>query len=85
MNWTDFLLGAVTVVIGYVFLSIGLEHEDTLDEPDISENNIVVTNLSNKFFQLSCQTCRKIKNHREIAPRVFECSKCKRRTNLNVG
>jgi hypothetical protein len=85
MNWTDFILGGMTVLLVGVFVSIGMEEREEPEEQPETSNNVIVSDFSRKLHQLSCQTCRKIKNHREIEPRVFECTKCKRRTNLNVG
>jgi hypothetical protein len=85
MSWHDFILGGMTVILAYVFYSIGKEGEELEGEIFEPPTGLVVNGVSKHLHQLSCQTCRKIKNHREIEPRVFECTKCKRRTNLKVS
>jgi ribosomal protein L37AE/L43A len=69
----NFCLGAMSVLLAYAFFSPGYEEEIE------DEHELVVSGLSNKLRELSCQTCRKLKNHREIEPGVFECVKCHRR------
>jgi hypothetical protein len=70
----NFCIGAMSVLLAYAFFSPS-------DEEELEEGNeLIVNGLSNKLIPMSCQTCRKIKNHREVEPNVFECVKCHRRT-----
>jgi uncharacterized paraquat-inducible protein A len=67
----NFALGVMSVLLAYAFFSTSEEEEE--------ETELVVNGLSTKLRELSCQTCRKLKNHREVEPGVFECVKCHRR------
>jgi hypothetical protein len=71
----NFVLGGMTVIFAYVFYSMGMEDEEEILEPEL-----VVNGLSNKLIVMSCQGCRKLKNHREVEPGVFACVKCHRPT-----
>lgn len=35
-----------------------------------------------RHVELSCQTCRKLKRHREVEPNLFVCTKCRRHIDL---
>jgi acetyl-CoA carboxylase beta subunit len=77
----NYILGILTVVIAYAFYDAGREEEVDTEE----ESNLVVNDFSRKLYQMSCQTCRKIKNHREVEAKVYECTRCKRRTDLTAS
>lgn len=85
MDLTSLVIGGMAVIIAQVFYSIGREDilEVEIIEPESGE--LVVTEGSRKTFDLLCANCRKFKRHREVEPRVFECTKCNRRTNLRVS
>jgi uncharacterized paraquat-inducible protein A len=80
MNWTDFILGGVSVMFAFALFTA--RGRDELEEEFEEEVHETVAINGRRFYQISCQTCRKIKNHREIQPRVYECTRCKRRTDL---
>lgn len=71
MSWISFATGCVTVLLAYAMFS-----QQHLEEEEETE---LVINGSGKLREFSCQTCRKLKNHREVEPGVFECVKCHRR------
>jgi hypothetical protein len=80
MSWVSFITGGLSVILAYAFFSAGDDEEVEILEPG---NGLVVNGVSKRFFQISCQTCRKLKNHREIEPNVYECTRCKRVTDLS--
>jgi hypothetical protein len=84
MSWISFITGGMTVIMAYAFISIGSEEEETDMEIIESEEGLVVTGVSNRLFSMLCPTCRKQKKFREIAPRVFECTRCKRTADLRI-
>lgn len=81
MNWVSFFSGIFTVLITYALFSRVME-----DEPEEvfmdKESGIVVNHLSGRYVTLSCQTCRKLKKHREVETNLFQCTKCKRHVDL---
>jgi uncharacterized paraquat-inducible protein A len=80
MSMVSFICGGITVMLSYAFYCMGMESEE-IEETD---EELMVNEYSRRLHQMSCQTCRKIKNHREVEQRVFECTRCHRRTNLNA-
>lgn len=87
MNWGDFLMGAMTVVIAYAFLSMGLETEDGFEEaaPTQEQENVVVNDFTRKRVVLYCEDCRKKQNHKVVQPNLYKCNKCQRATDLRVS
>jgi hypothetical protein len=85
INWTDFIIGGVSAMFLFaLFTADNDREEEEFDQGNTNNtNNVVVTDFSRKLHQISCQTCRKMKNHREVAPRIFECTRCHRRTDLS--
>jgi acetyl-CoA carboxylase beta subunit len=45
----------------------------------------VIHDHSGRKVVLSCQSCRKLKNHIEIEPNLFQCVKCKRQVDIRVS
>jgi acetyl-CoA carboxylase beta subunit len=86
MNWVSFITGGMTVLIAYaLFTSHDDEKVDVNAEPDEGETNLVVNDFSGRHVTLSCQTCRKLKKHKEVQPGLFQCTKCKRHVDLRAS
>lgn len=84
MNWVDFIIGAISGVGAFIFITNERINSDQEQEP-IEQDGITVNTYSSKRFEMSCQTCRKLKWHVEIEPRIFECMKCKRQVDLRAS
>lgn len=86
MNWQDFIMGGISVILAYALLASGQGEEvSELVPEEGSVNNIFVNDFSSRHVILSCQTCRKQKRHKEIEPNLFQCTKCKRHVDLRVS
>lgn len=85
MNWTDFTMGAFSVIIVYVFFSIGMESESPTEAVEVVEPAEDGEYQISRHVKLYCQQCRKVKSHKEVEPRLFQCSRCKRQTDIRVG
>ncbi|PGY11065.1 hypothetical protein [Bacillus sp. AFS031507] len=81
MNWVSFFSGITTVFITYALFSRVLEDEQEEIQVD-KESGVVVNDLYGRYVTLSCQTCRKLKKHREVETNLFQCTKCKRHVDL---
>jgi acetyl-CoA carboxylase beta subunit len=81
MNWVSFSMGIITVLLTYAFFSSALEEEQEEIAAD-KEAGVVVNDLSGRYVTLSCQTCRKLKKHREVETNLYQCTKCKRHVDL---
>lgn len=47
-----------------------------------NESNFVVNGPAGRYVTLSCQTCRKLKRHKEIETDLYQCVTCKRQVDL---
>ncbi|MEH7012439.1 hypothetical protein V7087_16765 [Neobacillus niacini] len=86
MQWQDFIVGVVSTLFAYALFSSGQDEEEIEMDPELYDN-VVVNDFTQRgrLFRDYCESCRKQKQHREIGPRVFECTKCKRIRNLNAS
>jgi hypothetical protein len=83
MNWISFFTGGMTVILAFALFTGGQEDDMEVEIIDpVSEGDLVVNGLSGRQVTLSCQTCRKLKRHKEIQPNLFQCIKCKRHVDL---
>lgn len=64
----ELIIAGITILFTYALFS-----EENIVE---AEDSTIVSNL------LSCQTCRKQKQHIVVAPGVYQCPTCKRTTYL---
>lgn len=86
MNWVSFISGGVAVLFAYALFTSNEDEELGLAvEEDETELNMVVNGPSGRFVTLSCQTCRKLKKHKEIQPNLFQCTKCKRHVDIRAS
>lgn len=86
MNLVSFVTGGMSVLLAYAIFTSGNEEEET--EMEIEENvetDLVVNDFSGRHVTLSCQTCRKLKKHKEVQPGLFQCTKCKRHVDLRAS
>ncbi|WP_045520304.1 hypothetical protein [Neobacillus niacini] len=83
MSWVSYITGGLTVILAYAFYAVGME--DEVEELAVEENNLMVTDFSRRYVTLSCQTCRKLKKHKEVELNLFQCTKCKRHVDIRVS
>lgn len=77
MEWISFATGAIITAIAYTVFIYEKEEEIEHDE-----EGITVHTTSGRLVEISCQTCRKLKRHREVERDLYECTKCKRQLDL---
>jgi acetyl-CoA carboxylase beta subunit len=84
MSWGSFITGAITALFMYaLFTSDRIEEE--LEENDPVEDEIEINDFNTRHVTMSCQTCRKLKRHKEVKPNLFQCVKCKRHVDIRVS
>jgi acetyl-CoA carboxylase beta subunit len=75
-------MGGMTVLITYaLFTSNQDDLEMEIPETE-HESKLVVNGVSGRHVMMSCQTCRKLKKHKEVDKDLYQCTKCKRHTDL---
>ncbi|TCJ04479.1 hypothetical protein [Cytobacillus praedii] len=81
MDWISIGSGAMAAA-----LIFALMHNNDEDyEEEIDEEGITINDPSGRYVTLSCQTCRKLKKHKEIQSNLYQCVKCKRHTDLRAS
>lgn len=85
MDWVSFISGGL--VTAFTFGLFASEKEDDeVDEMEQDheedEDGLIVNGHVGRNVTLSCQTCRKLKKHKEIEPNLYQCMKCKRHVDL---
>lgn len=83
MIWTSFLTGSLVTAFAFALFKSEDEPETELIEEE--GNDILVNDFNTRHVTLSCQTCRKLKRHKEIEPNLYQCAKCKRHVDLRVS
>jgi hypothetical protein len=83
MNWASFITGGMTVMFVFALLASGPDGEREVEiiEPN-SDFDLEINRPSGRHVTLSCQTCRKLKRHKETKTNLFQCTKCKRHVDL---
>lgn len=81
MDWIS--IGSGAMVAALIFALMHNNDEDY--EEEVVEEGITINDSSGRHVTLSCQTCRKLKKHKEIQPNLYQCVKCKRHTDLRAS
>ncbi|HHY72311.1 MAG TPA: hypothetical protein GX497_03620 [Bacillus bacterium] len=76
LDYRDFIVGAISVMFTYALFKGKDEDDEELDNEDDDGE------FTGKHVTMSCQTCRKLKKHREVEHNLFQCTKCKRHVDL---
>jgi hypothetical protein len=79
-----YITGGLTALFMYALFSSKQEEFEVIEDSTELED-VPVGNFSNRIYELSCQTCRKLTNHKEVEFKVYSCCRCKRRTYLNAS
>jgi acetyl-CoA carboxylase beta subunit len=85
VEWGSFITGGITILFTYLLFTTDKENEEVLEGDEEQESEIVVNDFSGKHVTLSCQTCRKLKKHKEVKPNLYQCVKCKRNVDLRAS
>jgi hypothetical protein len=83
MDFTSILTGSLATLFVIALFQSKRELEIIDDiEDEVEEDS---PGLSNRLHQMFCGSCRALRRHREIEPKVYSCCKCNRRTYLNAS
>jgi acetyl-CoA carboxylase beta subunit len=84
MDWHDFILGAISSMFTFIIMTSDKEEVVPENEPEENEE-LEVHDFKSRHVTLSCQSCRKLKKHKEVKPNLFQCVKCKRHVDLRAS
>lgn len=76
LDYVDFVSGALCAAFAYAMFTSDVDSEDDILEDEENDG------FEGRHVTLSCQTCRKLKKHREVEPNLYQCTKCKRHIDL---
>ncbi|MDX5476612.1 MAG: hypothetical protein LPK00_13840 [Bacillaceae bacterium] len=76
----SFLTGVLITTFAF-----SLFKEKDFDFEEDVQQDLELNDATGRHVTLSCQSCRKLKRHKEIEPGLFECVKCKRRSDVRVS
>lgn len=82
MEWVSFLTGVLGAAFAFSLFKDNQESEEDETDPVEEENELIVNSHTGRSVTLSCQTCRKLKKHKEVEQDLFQCMKCKRYVDL---
>lgn len=87
VDWVSFISGSVMTVFVYGLFASGKEDEEDYENEDYEDEDedndeVEINYFKGKTAIMSCQTCRKLKKHSEVKPNLWQCTKCKRHTDL---
>jgi uncharacterized paraquat-inducible protein A len=75
------ITGGVASLFTYLLFTTDKE-DDVPEEVMTEEDEIEINDFSTRHVKTYCQTCRKIKSHKEIQKDLYQCSRCKRQIDL---
>jgi uncharacterized paraquat-inducible protein A len=75
------ITGGVASLFTYLLFTTDKE-DDVPEEVMTEEGEIEINDFSTRHVKTYCQTCRKIKSHKEIQKDLYQCSRCKRQIDL---
>lgn len=82
MDLISFSTGLLSAVFAYALFSQKEEVIEDLEEELEQEELVINDGFTGRHVTMSCQTCRKLKKHKEVEPNLYQCCKCKRHVDL---
>jgi acetyl-CoA carboxylase beta subunit len=79
MDWVSIGIGMIGTM--FAFALMNNDREEDLEE-EMEDGLKINDGSAGRHVTLSCQTCRKLKRHKEIEPDLYQCTKCKRHVDL---
>ena len=77
------MISFLTGVLITTFAFCLFREKEFFDEEDVQQD-LEINDATGRHVTLSCQTCRKLKRHKEIETGLFECVKCGRQSDVRV-
>jgi acetyl-CoA carboxylase beta subunit len=82
MNWISFITGGITALFMYALFT---SDNGNVEEIEDVEEEFEINDFNTRHVTMSCQTCRKLKRHKEVRPNLFQCVKCKRHVDIRAS
>lgn len=86
MDLMSFTTGLLSALFAYALFSQNEANVNDDVEEEVEEETLVINDGSTgRHVTMSCQTCRKLKKHKEVQPNLYQCCKCKRHVDLRAS
>jgi acetyl-CoA carboxylase beta subunit len=82
LDWISIGTGAMAAAL--IFALMHNKNDEEFEE-ELEEDSLTINDTSGRHATMACQTCRKLKKHKEIEPNLWQCVKCKRHTDLRAS
>lgn len=82
MDLVSFTTGLLSAVFAYSLFSQKENDEIEEVEEEVEDDLVINDGSTGRHVTMSCQTCRKLKKHKEVSPNLYQCCKCKRHVDL---
>jgi acetyl-CoA carboxylase beta subunit len=81
-----FIAGIICSTMLFALIKDNLDEWEEIEEgPQQSSDDLEINDDLFRHVTLSCQTCRKLKRHKEIEHNLFQCVKCKRHVDIRAS
>jgi acetyl-CoA carboxylase beta subunit len=81
-----FIAGIICSTMLFALIKDNAEEWEEMEEGrQHSIDDLEINDQSVRHVTLSCQTCRKLKRHKEIEHNLFQCVKCKRHVDIRAS
>jgi acetyl-CoA carboxylase beta subunit len=82
LEMAAFIAGIFTATMLFVLIKDNEGEWEEIDEGLQGEKDMEIHDFTSRHVTLSCQTCRKLKRHKEVETNLFQCVKCKRHVDI---
>jgi acetyl-CoA carboxylase beta subunit len=82
MEMAAFIAGIFATTMLFALIKDNEEEWEEVEEGPQGEKDMEIHDFTSRYVTLSCQTCRKLKRHKEVETNLFQCVKCKRHVDI---
>lgn len=84
MEMASFIAGILATTMLFALVKDNEGEWEEVEEGLQDQAELDLNVFSGRQVTLSCQTCRKLKRHKEVETNLFQCVKCKRHVDLRI-
>jgi acetyl-CoA carboxylase beta subunit len=81
----SFIAGIICTTMLFALIKDNAGEWEEIGEVPVDPDEVETNDHSIRHVTLSCQTCRKLKRHKEIQPNLYQCVKCKRHVDIRAS
>jgi acetyl-CoA carboxylase beta subunit len=85
MEMAAFIAGVISTTMLFALLKDNEGEWEEVEEGPREQSEVEINDFTGRNVTLSCQTCRKLKRHKEVESNLYQCVKCKRHVDLRAS